>query len=182
LSKASKKGALMSKILSRNNPTAGVVIPEATLERMKAFDFKDSPFDVIEDGPNKCVILDTATPIDRQRVMTFIRDTVKDIYTGSTIPQAYRLGSTAGVRIINKVSDIWTITDTEDASYRVDFPVEAHTVITIPLVDLITEQDMYQQVMDAAATMFYAKDSGDGTFTATARLAKEARGIVKPPM
>jgi hypothetical protein len=172
----------MSKQLSKNNPTPGVAIPDTTYERMKAFNFKDSPFDVIEDEANKCVVIDTATPIDRQRVMTFIRDSVKNVYSGTTIPDEYRLGSTAGIRIINKVSDIWTITDTADASYRKDIPVEAHVVLTVPLVDLINEQHMYQLVMDAAATMFYAKDAGNGTFAATARLAKEARGIVKPPM
>lgn len=166
----------MSKVLQNRQNTAGVGELPTTF-KPKAFKFTDNAFDLSVEDSGYCQIIDTATGITTPRVIETRFDKVTNVYTNTSIAAENQLGAKAGVRVINKVSDVLTILDDSDSTYRVDLPIEAHVVLTLPLCDLITEAVVQQQIADAVATLFVT----DGT-TVVSRILKEARGIVKPRM
>lgn len=166
----------MSKYLkSRTNTPGSTVLPASFAP--KAFEFSNPNFDLGADEPDYCQIVDTATEITTPRIIETRFDRIQNVYNNTNIAPAYQSGAKAGVRFICKVSDILTLLDDADSTYRVDLPVEAHVVVTLPLCDQITDEVIQQQVADAVATLF----TSDGTITQS-RIAKLVRGLTKPKM
>lgn len=159
---------------ARTNTVGTVAISEFA---PKAFPFAGGNFDIAVDEPLECSIVDIATGIETPRVITFYTNKLKNVYENSGIDPQYQAKSKQGVRFITKVSDILELESDSDSDYRVLLPIEAHTVVTIPLCDKITEAVILQQLMDAVAAGYEINGS-----SATSRALKLARGLMKPKM
>lgn len=82
--------------------------------------------------PGRTVLDNTTSPRDAQERMILASSTVKDIYSNTDIPSAFRAGSRQGVSVLVQLNSIWSLTNSEDATYRVDLPISAHLVLKVP--------------------------------------------------
>lgn len=79
------------------------------------------------------------SPLDAPEKFRFAHNDVVDVYKNSGIdPTMYYL-SRRGTQILCQLTDVYKVTDTNDASYLAMLPVEAHVVLRLPNNELITE-------------------------------------------
>jgi hypothetical protein len=105
------------------------------------FDF-DADFRVKSNTPGEAKLVNTTTPIDRPEFMRFAYSEIKDIYNNTDIDDSVKAISHKGVQILVQLTDVWSLTDDTDASYRVDLPVSAHLVIKVPACEYISSADV----------------------------------------
>lgn len=95
-------------------------------------------FRVKSDEPGEAIITNLTSPIDCPEQLRFCMSDVKDIYKSSGIDASLWAPSKRGVTILTQLTDVWTVTDSTDSSYRVDLPIEGHLVLKIPANELVT--------------------------------------------
>lgn len=128
----------MSKTLTTNQPTSTVT----TTLTVPVPGWKDS-YRVAVDKAGEAVLTCITAPLDAGSDFVMKSSTIPNIYKNSgSIPVGLRDGSTTGVKLLCQKNEIWTVTDDSDSTYRVNVPVSAHLVLTIPNNALITESDV----------------------------------------
>lgn len=144
---------------------------------VRAYDWRGGNFDIADETADTVTIMDTTLPLDAPRTFWLKCQKVGNIYTHAPIDTAYKAAAKGGIKCIVNLRDILTIEDDTDSTYRVDYPIEAQVVFTIPYCELITENLIQQELNDAVAALY--APSADGS-TAVSRALKMARGIASP--
>lgn len=137
------------------------------------FDF-DSNFRVKSEVADEVKIVNTTSPIDRPEQIRFAYQEIKDVYSNTSIDSSVYAASKKGVQILAQISDVYSLTDSEDASYRVDLPVSAHIVIRVPACEYISSADILGLVNRLNGALYDQK-----AVNAT-RLQALLRGSLKP--
>lgn len=124
---------------------------------------------------NKEVVLANLTsPLGAVETIRFAVNDVANIYSGTQIQPTMWATSKHGVSILAQLNDIFSVTDTVDASFRQDLPVSAHIVLKVPDSELITG-DVLKAIVGRLADVLF--DSGGVT---SSRLVALARGSLIP--
>lgn len=131
-------------------------------------------FRVKTNEPSEATLVNLTSPIDRQETIRFGFREIKDVYKNTSIDPSVAAPSKKGVQLLAQVSDIFSITDASVPTYRVDLPVSAHIVVTVPQCEYITA-DMVATLVSRALASLY--DTGATTST---RLSQVMRGSLVP--
>lgn len=131
-------------------------------------------FRVKENKENEMILTNLTSPFDRPETLRVGYSRVKDVYVNSQIDPSVYSPSKAGVSILTQLSETFSVTDTVDPSYRVDLPVKAHLVITVPNSADITVNMVETLVGRLVSTLY---DTGK---TDTTRLSQILRGALMP--
>lgn len=131
-------------------------------------------FRVKSQDPGSAVLANITSPLDRTETLAFGYSEIKDVYKDQGIDPAVQAASHKGVQIMAKVNDVFSLTDSVDASYRVDLPVSAHVVIRVPACEYISASDIQALAARAVSGLF---DTGS---TGTTRLASVLKGALVP--
>lgn len=126
------------------------------------------------DDPGLAILANVTSPLDRTETVQIGYSEVKDVYKDQGIDPSVQAASHKGVQIMVKVSDVFSLTDSVDATYRVDLPVSAHVVIRVPACEYINASDIQSLAMRAVSGLF---DTGAIT---TARLSNILKGALVP--
>lgn len=131
-------------------------------------------FRVKESTPANAVVVNLTSPVDRTEKFQWSCSDIKDIYQNTGIDPSAYAASRRGVRILAKVSEIWSETDTVDASFRVDHPVSGHLVLNIPQSGIITSEMVQTLIGRLVSGLF---DTGSLT---TDRISGLVKGSLLP--
>lgn len=133
-----------------------------------------SDFCVKQNGPGESIITNRTSPIDAPERFRFAVSPVKDVYQNTDIDSTVKAPSKRGTRILCQLTDIYTLTDSVDATYRVDLPLEGHIVLTLPNDGNITSAMLLSFIGRLVSGLFET-----GSTTAD-RLISELRGSMLP--
>lgn len=131
-------------------------------------------FRVKENTPANAIAVNLTSPVDRTEKFQWAYTEVKDTYANTGIDASAYAASRKGIKVLCKVSDIWSVTDTVDADYRVDLPVSAHIVLTLPQSEYITSDMLLTLTARAVSGLF---DTGSLT---TERISGLVKGSLLP--
>lgn len=96
-------------------------------------------FRVKAEKGNEVILTNITSPLDRPEKFRIAWSVVDNIYNGTGISEANQAQSVRGVNLLVQLTEIASITDSVDASYRVDVPLSYHVVIKVPAIEEITE-------------------------------------------
>lgn len=131
-------------------------------------------FRVKQETPNEVVVTNLTSPVDRPERFRFAYSDVSDIYKGTDINPAVYAPSRRGVSVLCQLTEVISVTDTTDPSYRKDVPISVHTVLKVPADEDITSA-MIQTALARALSGFY--DTG---LVTTDRIKAMVRGSLTP--
>lgn len=145
--------------------TKNVAIPSLSW----ATDFKTKT-----DDPNEVIITNVTCPLDRPETVRFGYTEINDVYKNTSIDSSVYAPTKRGIQLLAQINDVYSVTDTVDATYRVDLPVQAHIVIKVPANENITA-DVVNALIARSVSTFYA------TSTVTSeKIAAMIRGSLRP--
>lgn len=163
----------MSKVISKgfnDTPIAGVT----SLEFPRGLINYDADFRKLSETPGEVVLTDIRCPSDRPEKMRLAWKAVPDVYKNTGISPAVQAPYLRGASLLVQLTNVYSVSDTVDASYRVDLPLKSHLVIEVPSDELITAALVAEQVGRLVSGFF---DTGSETYT---RLDAMLRGALLP--
>lgn len=163
----------MSKSLSvgyTDTPISGVT----SLELARGLVNYKADFRVKTSVPNEAVLTNLTSPVDRPERFRVAFSEIANIYSGSGIDPTCYAPSKKGVSILVQLTDIYSVSETNDPSYRVDLPVSAHLVIKVPANENITAATIQTLVGRMVSGLY---ETGSET---TDRIASLVRGSLIP--
>lgn len=131
-------------------------------------------FRVRTEKKDELLLTNISSPIDRPEKFRIAWSIVDNVYTNSGISPANQAPSTRGVNLLIQLTEIASITDSADPTYRVDVPLSVHCVVRVPAVNELTEAHV-QQALGRMISGFYETGS-----TATDRIKSLLRGSLEP--
>lgn len=131
-------------------------------------------FKIKETTPDNSVVTNLTSPISFPERHHFGVTEVGDVYKGTGIDPNLFAPSRRGVSLFGKVTEVWTVEDSVDASYQVALPVSCHVVIRVPNHELITPA-MVEALLGRTVSTLYETGS-----EATTRIASMLRGSMLP--
>ncbi|DAD50977.1 TPA_asm: coat protein [ssRNA phage SRR6960509_3] len=131
-------------------------------------------FRVKTDKKDELVLTNITSPIDRPEKFRIAYSVVENAYTGSGISPGYQAPSLKGASVLIQLTEVASITDSEDPSFRVDAPISVHCVVKVPAIEELTETHI-QTVLARMLSGFYETGS-----TTTTRLKALIRGSLIP--
>lgn len=134
----------------------------------------DVDFKTKSDEPNEVILTNVTSPLDRPELFRFGYSEIKDVYKNTSIDPSVYAPTRRGIQILCQVNDVYSLTDSVDANYRVDLPVQAHVVLKVPACDVITA-DMAEELVQRAVSGLFATGS-----VTSAKLSAMLRGSMRP--
>lgn len=131
-------------------------------------------FRIKSDEPDEAILTNMTSPLNFPEKARVGFTEVADVYKGAGIDPSLYAPTKRGVSILSQITEVWTVTDSEDPTFQVALPVSAHIVLKIPNHELITPA-MVTTLLGRAVSGLY--DTGDLT---TKRLAAMLRGSLLP--
>lgn len=137
------------------------------------FDYATN-FRVKSNQSDEVKLVNTTSPLDRPEQLRIAYSEIGDVYRNTSIDSSVYAASRKGVQILAQLTDVYSLTDDTDASYRVDLPISAHVVIRIPACEHITSSDILG-IVNRLNGLLYDNQSVDST-----RLEAMLRGSLVP--
>lgn len=131
-------------------------------------------FKVKQDEPGEAVITNLTSPLSFPEKFRFGVSEVVDVYKGAGLDSSLYAPSRRGISVLGQVTEVWTVTDSADASYQVALPVSAHLVIKVPNNENITPSMVQMLVGRLVSGLFETGSTGP------TRLAGLLRGSLLP--
>lgn len=128
-----------------------------------------------ENAGKESVLTNITSPIDRPEKVRIAYSDVSNIYTGSGIEPGLYAPTKRGVSVLVQLTEVISVTDSVDPTYRVDLPVSYHLVIKVPVSEAISGAVIETGIGRLLSGLY---DSGS---TTTARLGSILRGSLVPP-
>lgn len=129
---------------------------------------------VTSQAPDEIVESNLTSPLGRVEKLTFGRRSVKDIYANSTaIDPAYKSPSRAGIKVLVNWESVASLTNSEDPTFRMDFPISSRLTVTVPASDYLTADDVNMLIKHHIGALY-----GAGTDVTSARIGKLLRGAL----
>lgn len=168
----------MSRSLSFN------VVPAPAAQRRTAklpldyIPWNNSQFILKQDSPDTVVLTSVNSSVDTPCEITFGRQTVKNVYSTTGISLSNQAANATGVKTLVKLNSTFSITDSVDASYRVDVPFAATLTVLTGTDPLITDDAVKTMITYLVSALF-----NDATATADVtsnRISALRRGSLIP--
>lgn len=131
-------------------------------------------FRIRSEKKDEMILTNITSPIDRPEKFRMAWSLIDSVYNGTGIAEANQAPSLRGVNLLIQLTEIASITDSGDASYRVDVPISVHCVVKVPAVEELTEAHI-QAVLGRLVSGYYETGS-----TATSRMKALLRGSLEP--
>ena len=131
-------------------------------------------FRVKKDGADEAIITNLTTPVDRPEKFRWSVSDVANIYSGTDIDPSVYAPSKRGVSVLAQVTEVYSVTDSEDPTFRIDLPVSAHLVLKVPASEYLTAAILQTIVGRLVSGLF---ETG---VTTTDRFAALIRGSLLP--
>lgn len=133
-----------------------------------------SSYVVTSQLPDEVVESNLSSPLGRVEKLTFGRRSVKDIYANSTsIDPAYKSPSRSGIKVLVNWESVASLTNSEDPTFRMDFPISSRLTVTVPASDYLTADNVNMLIKHHIGALY-----GDGTDVTSARIAKLLKGAL----
>lgn len=163
----------MAKSLSSNQPTSTVTKTVTIPVPNWSSDYR-----VKADKAGDCELVCISTPLDAPSAVILKGSITPNVYksVGSTIPGNYKAGTITGTKTLCQRNEIWTITDSEDATYKVEYPVTARLSIDVPNEALIDEEAVFGIINRMYGQLFEVGSDG----TAKSRIPAMLRQALMP--
>lgn len=165
----------MAKTLSMNftdTPMTGATTVKLDVAQLNyAKDFR-----VTKDEPSEAIVTNLTSPLDQPERFRWAHNNVTDVYKGTGIDPTLYYQSRRGTQVLCQLTDVYSVTDTSDASYLAMLPVECHLVIKVPNNDLITPE-IAEQLVERMLGGLYETEA---TATQYTRLQALLRGALLP--
>jgi len=159
----------MSKTVTLNfTDTAGGTAPTIT---MSAINY-GTDFVKVANQAGLADLSNLTSPTDAPNTVRFSLNPISDIYKGTPVTDAYKSPNKSGFSLLSQCNVVATITDSEDATYRVDLPLSAHIVLKAPYDANITTAHLVT-ISNRALGGLYETDG-------TLRVGNMARGGLLP--
>lgn len=146
----------MSKTILNNQPTSTVTVTKTVPVPNWESEFRPTA-DKAGDVSLACI----TTPLDAPTSVVFKSTTIPNVYKGigATIPVNVQNVVRTGVKLLNQRNEIWTKTDSTDATYKVQIPASCHFVLQIPNDDTISVSDVESLINRCYGDLFEVVDS-----------------------
>lgn len=131
-------------------------------------------FRVVRDDASEAIITNLTSPIDQPERFRWAHNNVTDVYKNTGIDPTLYYASRKGTQFLCQLTDVYQVTDTEDASYMALLPVEAHIVVKVPNNDLLSPT-MVEGLISRMLAGLYETTAGRDT-----RLRSLLRGALMP--
>lgn len=95
-------------------------------------------FRVQKNATTDVTLVNLTSPIDRPEKFRFAISDIANVYTNTGIDPSVWGASRQGQSLLIQVSEVLSVTDSADPSYRVDLPVVCNITIKTPKTSLIT--------------------------------------------
>lgn len=132
-------------------------------------------FRVKKDEPSEAIITNLTSPINQPERLRIAHSDVADVYRNSGIDPTLYYPSKRGTQILVQLTDVFKVTDTEDASYEAHLPISAHLVVKVPNNELITPDVVVAEIERLIAGLYETT----GT-TTESRIKSVLRGALLP--
>lgn len=132
-------------------------------------------FRVIANNAGKEVVLTNITcPPDRPEKIRIGYTSIANAYSNTGVEASVLAPTKKGTQILAQVTEVISVTDDTDSTYRIDLPVSYHLVIKVPTSEYISASDVQTGVGRLLSSLF---DTGVST---TSRLEAILRGALVP--
>lgn len=122
----------------------------------------------------EAVITNITSPFDRPERIRFAVSDISNVYAGTDIDPSVYSPSRRGVSVLAQVTSIASVTDSNDADFRVDLPISAHIVLKVPSSEHLDAGKIQTIVARLVSSLF---ETGDES---TSRLDALIRGSLLP--
>lgn len=120
------------------------------------------------------ILTNLTSPVDRPEKFRISYSDVANVYSGTDIDASVYAPSKKGVSVLIQLTEILSVTDSVDATFRVDLPISAHVVLKVPASEYLTSA-MVQTFLGRLVSGLY--DTGSLT---TDRINAILRGSLTP--
>lgn len=131
-------------------------------------------FRVQKNGTNDVTLVNLTSPVDRSERFRFAISDIANIYTNSGIDPSVWAANRQGQSLLIQVSEVLSVTDSADPSYRVDLPMVCNITLKTPKSGLITS-DMIMTLLGRAVSGVFETGS-----TSTDGLKRLEHGSLVP--
>lgn len=163
----------MSKTIHTNytdtTVTGGTAVSLTLPQLNYAADFR-----VTKDEPSEAIVTNLTSPIDQPERIRWAHNNVADVYKNTGIDPTLYYASRRGTQFLCQLTDVYSVTDSADASYLAMLPVEAHLVLKVPNNDLISPE-IAEGIVTRMLAGLYETTAGQYT-----RLRSLLRGALLP--
>lgn len=163
----------MAKTLSVNYTDTAITGGTAVKLTLPQLNY-GTDFRVVSDEPREAIITNLTSPIDQPERFRWAHNNVTDVYKNTGIDPTLYYPSRRGTQILCQLTDVFSVTDSDDAKYLALLPVEAHLVVKVPNNDLVTPQVAENLVCRMLAGLY---ETTAGQYT---RLLSMLRGALLP--
>lgn len=108
---------------------------------------------------NEAILTNLSSPIgfpEQQRTGFTIHP---NVYKNTGIDPNFYPPSRQGTSVLSGISEVWTVTETSDPTFKIALPVSAHLVIKTPQSEYINSDDIEELVLRLLTTL-YGQNSG----------------------
>lgn len=125
--------------------------------------------------PGKEIVITNITcPTDRPEKLRIAYSETANIYSGTDIEPSLCAPSKKGVSVLVQLTEVISVSDTTDPSYRIDLPVSFHMVMKVPASEYITS-DIIEAGVGRLVSAMYDTGSSNGK-----RINSLLRGSLTP--
>lgn len=84
------------------------------------------------------ILTNLTSPLGAVETVRFAVNDVANVFTGTGVAPTVWTPSKHGVSVLIQLNDIFTVSDSVDATFRQDLPVSGHIVLKVPDHELLT--------------------------------------------
>lgn len=133
-----------------------------------------SDFREVEDGPGKVVYTDVTAPQDQPSTVRIAQTVRPNVYAGSSIDSSVYLPNKKGTDTIIELREIWSVVDSTDASFLLQFPIRMALTMSLPDSAYVTADSVERLVARLVACL-----AAQGMDTPDSGIQALLHGVVK---
>lgn len=99
------------------------------------------------------------SPTDQPETLRYGSKSIQNIYNNSGIDPSFYATSKRGLSIVSELFEVASITDTDDPSFRIDYPIQTHVVIKVPVSQYVNANDVLTILLRNVSMLFQQSNS-----------------------
>lgn len=117
---------------------------------------------ISDDASSECIMTNLDAPTDQPETLRWAQRPIKNVYSNSGIEPSLHSQLKTGISILAELREVARVTDSENAAYRVDYPVRVYTVIECPNDGSISNDDISTVVKRHLSLLYTDAQSTSG--------------------
>lgn len=109
---------------------------------------------VTKNEQSNVYISNLTSPTDLPETLRFGSQNVQNIYNNTGIDPSFYATSKRGLSIVSELFEVASVTDSVDPSFRIDYPIQTHVVLKVPVSQYITAENVLTVVLRNIAMLF----------------------------